>query len=296
MAGGGAAYAGWGMDRPDDTPEPSEASLSTSAEDIGLRCLSCDYNLTGLAENRCPECNAPFAPDLMRRILAGDRLPVPIWDDPSQGSLLVRFFRVCWMTWFRPTEFARQMPWSFDTRSVIKYWFLVRAVTLLLVVATSLLTVGRTDASSDLKVASAGIILLFAGSLLCEATLAIVLDVLVERRASPQLTEPVGPWRWWGRVSFYSSFLILTAGFWPALWLAEWADRRQLLAFDLAWGAYVWIPAIQLWWFQAVAGAVAAHAARGWRLKVAQALIPVVCLVSLIVVGLFLLILANCPA
>ncbi len=293
MAKGGAAYADSGMNRPGDTPEPSDASLSASAEDIGLRCLRCDYNLTGLAENRCPECNTPFDPALMRLILAGERFPVPIWDDRSQGSLLVRFFRVCWMTWFRPTEFASQMPWSFDTCSVVAYWFLVRAITLLLLAGTSLLTVGRTDASTVLEVAGTRIILLFAGSLLCEATLAVVLDVLVERRASPQLTEPVGPWRWWERVSFYSSFLILMAGFWPALWLAEWADRKQLLAFDLAWGAYLWIPAIQLWWFQSVAGAVAAYAAPGWRLKVAQALIPVVCLVSLIVVSLLLIILAS---
>lgn len=38
---------------------PSETA---EAADTGLRCDYCDYNLTGLSENRCPECGRPFNP------------------------------------------------------------------------------------------------------------------------------------------------------------------------------------------------------------------------------------------
>jgi len=40
-------------------PLPSE---SAQAADTGRHCDYCDYNLTGLSENRCPECGRPFNP------------------------------------------------------------------------------------------------------------------------------------------------------------------------------------------------------------------------------------------
>jgi len=30
---------------------------------LGYRCHSCDYDLTGAGEHRCPECGRPFSPD-----------------------------------------------------------------------------------------------------------------------------------------------------------------------------------------------------------------------------------------
>ena len=38
--------------------------------DLGLRCLECQYQLTGLMSHRCPECGRPFTMD--EHIPAGD--------------------------------------------------------------------------------------------------------------------------------------------------------------------------------------------------------------------------------
>lgn len=37
------------------------SSASGPIEDTGMRCEKCGYNLTGLTENRCPECGNSFA-------------------------------------------------------------------------------------------------------------------------------------------------------------------------------------------------------------------------------------------
>ena len=39
----------------------------TDYEKSPLICPVCEYNLTGLAENRCPECGQPFDPVKLRR-------------------------------------------------------------------------------------------------------------------------------------------------------------------------------------------------------------------------------------
>ncbi len=44
----------------------------------GLFCPKCDYNLTGLIENRCPECGTPFDPEKLREMLEAAPRPMSI--------------------------------------------------------------------------------------------------------------------------------------------------------------------------------------------------------------------------
>gem|GEM_PF-3019092 len=43
------------QDLPDEPPE-----IDRAADDTGLRCPTCGYNLTALTSARCPECGAAF--------------------------------------------------------------------------------------------------------------------------------------------------------------------------------------------------------------------------------------------
>ncbi len=46
-----------------------------------LFCPKCDYNLTGLTENRCPECGTVFDPEELARLFASSlkRIGLPVF-------------------------------------------------------------------------------------------------------------------------------------------------------------------------------------------------------------------------
>ena len=42
-------------------------------------CPRCDYSLTGLRENRCPECGGEFDPDLLEELVECRPRPISPW-------------------------------------------------------------------------------------------------------------------------------------------------------------------------------------------------------------------------
>jgi hypothetical protein len=76
----------------------------SAAVDTALRCPQCEYNLTGLAEPRCPECGARFDWEELRR---GGRPRIAF--ERARGWLKGPAFVLTWLTvLFAPWIFAGQ--------------------------------------------------------------------------------------------------------------------------------------------------------------------------------------------
>ncbi|MBP7936284.1 MAG: hypothetical protein KA354_16720 [Phycisphaerae bacterium] len=195
---------------PPDLVRTSEGATPCTPGDSGLCCLSCQYNLTGLTENRCPECGREFDPEALRRIFSGEPQPIPGWDDGNRTWFFLAFFRVCWMTWFHPVRFAQVFPWCVNPHSALSYWFLTRTVMAGLifgVAATGLF--GDLSSSFDranlLAAVSAGV----SASLACEAVLVFLLELASRRRITVR-PQGGGSVSWWAFVGFHGGFLIMS--------------------------------------------------------------------------------------
>lgn len=90
-----------------------------AAADSGLHCPACEYNLTGLAEPRCPECGATFSWDELRlRAATGPRIAF----ERAHGGEKVWGFIRTWLTvLFRPDLFARQIATRVDGRHALAF-------------------------------------------------------------------------------------------------------------------------------------------------------------------------------
>jgi hypothetical protein len=51
------------------------------------RCMHCGYNLTGLADPRCPECGEPFDEELVRRLARIPVFPISFWHPLSTSPV-----------------------------------------------------------------------------------------------------------------------------------------------------------------------------------------------------------------
>jgi len=74
--------------------------------DSGLRCPTCDYNLTGLVEPRCPECGTIFDWKAVRR--ASRRRPTIAFERARRWRRIPAFFATWATVLFAPWIFARQ--------------------------------------------------------------------------------------------------------------------------------------------------------------------------------------------
>ena len=97
---------------------PAPGNTPPPAETAGLYCFNCDYDLTGLIEDRCPECGQPFDRDLFRRIAAGEPIPAVPWDTDRTFR---GFFKTWWIALTQRGRLASHFPLMHDRTTARLY-------------------------------------------------------------------------------------------------------------------------------------------------------------------------------
>ena len=87
------------LDEPPQTPT-----------DEGLRCPACEYNLTGLVDEVCPECGEAFNRAQLLARLKEATGPIPEWSRRYEVGLVRAFLATLIEMWFFPMRFGRRFP------------------------------------------------------------------------------------------------------------------------------------------------------------------------------------------
>ncbi len=260
--------------------EPS--AIDAPLADSGLRCPTCDYNLTGITESdgehRCPECGHVFKFQDLRRNPGA----IPCWEDPGRGAA-IRFLRTCWMTWMKPAEFGHQFPTVYRTQAARSFRWTVLVIIIAFgaaIIAPALLPASGsgtpTSTRTPLGAFCAVVTGLPAGVLACEALIALTLSAVLPRPrlARENLRRGLSA-SWAGLVGYYRGFSIISIA-------------GGLLATVLASGGRsssgpIWIAAVVVcWWWFSLDTAVAAHCGLGSRRTLATFAIPMIALASIL--------------
>lgn len=115
-----------------------ESPADTQLDD-GVRCLRCEYNLTGLDDGVCPECGMQFEREKLLAYLAGAPAPIPIWGERKEVGISAAYLRTLFALWFHPINFARRFPLNPVTNEPIVFAQITLAIAMLLVFVLPLL-------------------------------------------------------------------------------------------------------------------------------------------------------------
>ncbi|HNO80132.1 MAG TPA: hypothetical protein PKN33_18960 [Phycisphaerae bacterium] len=91
--------------------EVPDVEATQTVGDDGLVCLKCDYNLTGIDSERCPECGCVLDRDEIRRVMSlrYDR-PLPHWERYHGLRKPLGFLITTLRLIFLPWRFAQDLP------------------------------------------------------------------------------------------------------------------------------------------------------------------------------------------
>ena len=170
---------------PGDNPPPAEST--------GLRCPHCDYDLTGLTEDRCPECGEAFDRELLRKIAANEPIPAVPWDtDLSPRG----FFKTWWLAMTNRSGLAASFPPVYDVDRARGYSLSCHLISILLFVIP-LTCIGRIGPTCGAAILF-GFIIVLAFTLF-EMTVAFGLSRLLKSKGIRQ------KYHYWRGLTHYMS-------------------------------------------------------------------------------------------
>ena len=213
-----------------------------------LDCPACGYRLTGLPEDRCPECGAVF--DRARLLLAAslDVRPVHPWDDRGSFGLVRAFCGTCMAMWFHPGSFASSFPRRHSSRSAWEFSLMCYGVAsavflfsiMMLAIATGV--DGVPIAEAVLPVFC--IVCAIVAAIGCESLLALVLS----RHFHVPNIPRAGAYHFWrGLMHFGSTYFILSA-IGCALWMTLWMTLKMAGVSRLGLYGGIFPSVAFMWW------------------------------------------------
>ena len=220
--------------------DDKSADIASSTDDTGLRCLECEYNLSGLLSERCPECGCLVDWELVRQQAEG-ALPLPastfdrwpgLWKVPA-------FFITTAEVMFMPWRFASRLPPNPKLGAAYLYAFICVAVGIGGFMAT-------TGGDAMILIA---FIAWFVGVCVCVALEAVVLALFLPATGCRR------QYRFWLAVALYTTCFVAfecmsgppiahsPAQFWRLLTFSEPPASSEPLVSLLFywWWAVLWI-------------------------------------------------------
>ncbi len=256
--------------------EPEAHKLDDTAEQgDALFCPQCDYDLTGLTENRCPECGEAFEPAVLKYLAGHQPAPAVPWDE-EEG--LGGFLNTWWFALTEPTKLAATFPGRHVPEHATAYSAMAFIVAVGMFLGAAALLV-LADGPIPGGEAIIGVFVVAAGAVfgfwICELMLAGTLTLIVKPRCVHDRSLRFHCWR--GLTHYTSGFAILTGAWAGAAMLgtllveSDNLDPNEFLV--LMWGS---LAVVFGWWVIAWWLIIAARGRPGEPKVLACILVPIV--------------------
>ncbi|GJM26506.1 MAG: hypothetical protein DHS20C16_29210 [Phycisphaerae bacterium] len=249
-----------------------------------LRCLCCEYNLTGLDDGACPECGDPFEREKLFAYLAGAPAPIPIWGERAKVGTTVAFIRTLFAIWLHPVHYARRFPLNSIASEPVLFSRICLGVAALLTM-TPLIIIGSTEPVYFLSLTIMGVWAIVCVNV-CErlATVTLLLSTDGEPTDEGLHERSLGLVRMTRGylipsaliVSFSCTGFIISNGQWDTSWLAQ-------VGCTIALG----------YWWICMTCIAAAYRRSVWNLLISLLLLPVVAAISIGLAWFMLMIIAG---
>jgi hypothetical protein len=252
----------------------SQASGIPQDQQVHIYCPDCDYDVTGLTENRCPECGAEFDATRLRS-WATHTAASPTYGPRQQ----IKYLQLAAAALFHPARLARDLPPNPSLAASFRYSLILK---LLATFVFPLFLVDNIFDGGGTRLASFQVPIIFS-SMICEWVIAVLLGRFVDARS----VDPKNRFRFWLTLSnCFTAHMAATSAIIAALFLimsglAQFPGLKTFLNYT---ALSLWVIPLMtsLWWWHGLGTAISVRGFPGTARTAIVFLIPLVALACMV--------------